>query len=1056
MVLFGIGLWARADDAAKPKTHEVRLNGHVFTLPVGFEIELAAGPPLVDRPITADFDEQGRLYVSDSSGSNEKVEEQLKKKPHRILRLEAENGKFVRRTVFADHMMFPEGTMWYAGSLYVSAPPSIWKLTDTKGDGVADQRVEWFQGKTLTGCANDLHGPYLGPDGWVYWCKGAFAKQTYERPGKPPLVTRAAHIFRARPDGSGIEPVMTGGMDNPVDVVFTPGGERIFTTTFLQHPGGGNRDGLIHAVYGGIYGKDHDVIYDHAWTSPSLMPVMTHLGAAAPCGLTRYDSGAFGPEFRDNLFACLFNMHKVTRHVLIPDGATFKSRDEDFLVSNNLDFHPTDILEDADGSLLVVDTGGWYKLCCPTSQLHKPDILGAIYRVRRKDVKVVDDPRWLRQDWAKMPTRHLYLLLSVNAPALRRRAAETLVSRGVEAVKAMADQRAGSLQIRRDQVWVATRIDHPSARAYVRRQLDDEDEIVRQAAINSISLWRDREAVPDLVKMLRGSLPNRPSAEALGRIGPSAPVSSLANRRAAAEALGRIGDAAAVPDLLAALGEPKDSKYSDASDQVFQHSLTYALMEIGDAKRLAAGLESQNPRIRRGVLAAMDQIKDSGLNARIISKDLDSSDLALKETAWWIAGRHPEWGGALAGYFRERLHAKEISQSGKEDLIRRMARFSSAEPVQVMLTELLQNSPVTPSMRQLVLHAMAESKLKKAPDSWVKAWTSILEGGDQDQIGETVKTIRALANPKEPAKRLIKPLLKVGENEKLPAQVRLTALTAVPGGLPEADSKTFAFLLKQLDPELPAATRGLATETLAQAKLTSPQLIELAHGLKSAGPLELDRLIEGFAQSQDEKVGVELIASLKASPVRSSLRMETLTKLLAKYPAPVQQHAKELYAALEADKAQQLAKLEQLLSNLKHGEIRRGQAVFMGTKASCSACHAIGYLGGNVGPDLTHIGKIRSERDLLESIVFPSASFVRSYEPVVVTTKDGKAINGLIRKDGGDEITLATGINQEVRIARKDIEDIQPSLVSIMPAGLDQQLSPQELADLVAFLKACQ
>ena len=54
----------------------------------------------------------------------------------------------------------------------------------------------------MTGCANDLHGPYFGPDGWIYWCKGAFARQTYERAGRPPLATRASHIFRARPDGT--------------------------------------------------------------------------------------------------------------------------------------------------------------------------------------------------------------------------------------------------------------------------------------------------------------------------------------------------------------------------------------------------------------------------------------------------------------------------------------------------------------------------------------------------------------------------------------------------------------------------------------------------------------------------------------------------------------------------------------------------------------------------------------------------------------------------------------------------------------------------------------
>ena len=217
----------------------------ILKVPDGFEVERVAGPPLVDRPIVADFDELGRLYVADSSGSNDKVEIQLQQKPHRIVRLEDTDGdgRFDKSVVFADKMMFPEGTMWFDGSLYVAAPPSIWKLTDTNGDGIADQREEWFQGKTLTTCANDLHGPYLGLDGWIYWCKGAFGKQTYERPGKPPWVTRAAHIFRRRPGDSLVEPVMTGGMDNPVDVTFTPEGERILTATFFQHPELGRRDG---------------------------------------------------------------------------------------------------------------------------------------------------------------------------------------------------------------------------------------------------------------------------------------------------------------------------------------------------------------------------------------------------------------------------------------------------------------------------------------------------------------------------------------------------------------------------------------------------------------------------------------------------------------------------------------------------------------------------------------------------------------------------------------------------------------------------------------------
>jgi putative membrane-bound dehydrogenase-like protein len=1027
-----------------PQTHQVQLNGHVFTLPVGFEIELVAGPPLVNRPIEADFDEQGHLYVTDSSGSNDKVQEQLQKKPHRVVRLEDTkgNGHFDRATVFAEHLMFPEGAMWHAGSFYAAAVPSIWKFTDTKGTGVADQRVEWFQGKTMTGCANDLHGPYFGPDGWIYWCKGAFARQTYERPGRPPLVTRASHIFRARPDGSGIEPVMTGGMDNPVEVVFTPGGERIFTTTFFVHPGGGRRDGLIHAIYGGIYGKDHDVIYDpgHVWTGPDLMPVMTHFGAAAPCGMVRYESNIFGPEYKDNLFACLFNMHKVTRHVLVPDGATFKTQDQDFLVSNNLDFHPTDVLEDADGSLLVIDTGGWYKLCCPTSQLHKPDILGAIYRIRRQGAAQIADPRGLKLHWNRLSFLDADLLKDERV-AVRRRAMQGLAEcpLAVSTVGPLLLPDSGAaVEVRLNAVWTLTRMDGEVYRLWARKALDDADQTVRQAAIHSAGLWRDRDALPQLLGLLKGPI--------------------WPNRRAAAEALGRIGDKSAVPALLEALAAPEATKLSEPSDRVLQHSLTYALIEIGDRDSIAAGLKSSNPYTKRGALIALDKIPSGKMEAATVAEELASSEPALKEAAWWIAGSHAEWGEALAGFLRTRLAAKPGTAAERDELTGHLARFARGNAVQKLLVDQLQNGQASSESRRLALRAMAQAGLKEAPASWVEGLTRFLAGNGQDQetLLEALTTARALHLPAgQHAASLRAELLRIGKQPDAPARVRLSALAAVPGGLSQVDGPLFDFLVACLGSDQPVSIRSLAADVLTRARLQTDQLVTLAGALRGVGPLELDRLLEAFARSSDEAVGRKLIADLKAAPARASLRVEMIKPRLAKFSPSVHKEAEELYAMLNADNAKQKARLEQLLAGLKGGDIRRGQLVFNSSKAACSSCHAIGYLGGNIGPDLTQIGKIRSERDLLESIVFPSSSFVRSYEPMLVVTKSGQTYNGVIKKDAPDEIVLALAADKFMRLARDEIEEIQPSKVSIMPAGLDQQLTPQELADLVTFLKAC-
>ena len=112
----------------------------------------------------------------------------------------------------------------------------------------------------------------------------------------------------------------------------------------------------IHAIYGGVYGKPHGVLDGHPRTG-DLMPAIMMTRGTAPSGIERYDGSAFGPEYRDNVFMCHFNTRTVSRHVLSQHGSTYASVDEPFVTCDDVDFHPTDVIFDADGSMIVIDTG---------------------------------------------------------------------------------------------------------------------------------------------------------------------------------------------------------------------------------------------------------------------------------------------------------------------------------------------------------------------------------------------------------------------------------------------------------------------------------------------------------------------------------------------------------------------------------------------------------------------------------------------------------------------------------------------------------------------------
>lgn len=358
-------------------------------LPAGLELVVAAAPPLVRHPILGCLDDRGRLFIGDSSGVNWNQEQLDKDPPHRVLLLEDADGDgvFDRSTVFADRMTFPQGACWLGGSLYVASPPGIWRLTDSDGDGIADRRELIVGGFEHTGNAADVHGPFLHPtNGRLYWCHGRKGHAVKRRDGSLVHAGKAAGIWSCLPDGEDVQWHALGCMDNPVEVEFLPDGDIIGVVNLHYNQPRG--DTLVHWLPGGVYERPDlpDVIADLPRTL-DRMPVVHNYGHVAVSGFTRYRSGTLDPSWRNDLFVTFFNTQKVVRTRLIPEGSTYGATTHEFLKVHDPNVHLTDVIEDRDGSLLVLDTGGWFRRGCPSSLEERPDIRGAVYRVRARGAR---------------------------------------------------------------------------------------------------------------------------------------------------------------------------------------------------------------------------------------------------------------------------------------------------------------------------------------------------------------------------------------------------------------------------------------------------------------------------------------------------------------------------------------------------------------------------------------------------------------------------------------------------------------------------------------------
>lgn len=944
-------------------------------LPSGFVADTAAAAPLVKHPIMASLGGPGQLFVGDASGTNLNKAGLEKQLPNRLLLLTDTNadGAYDRASVFADRMTFPQGGVWLDGSFYVASPPGIWKLTDADHDGVAERREMIVGGFEYTGNAADVHGPFLHPNGRLYWCHGRKGHEVRQKDGTVVHAGLASGIWSCRPDGMDVRWHALGCADNPTEIDFTPEGEIVGTVNlYYASPRG---DTIIHWLRGGVYERA-DQLEAIAGLPRTLdvMPVAYNFGHVAVAGCAFHRSGALDESWRGQLFVAHFNTQRITRMETIPTGASYQFREHEFLKVRDPDAHLTDLIEDHDGSLLVIDTGGWFQIGCPSSLMSKQDAPGAIYRVRRTDGPRARGPRW-------------------EAPT--------------------------------DKVWeFARRSDAASLKA-LSELLKHANPSVAHAAANALAARAQNETIPALI-------------EALGHREPGVQL-------AAAHALGAMPDL--TPDAVRALL----GRLASDLDRSVEHQILFALARPALSSELAQAFRSSAiPAQKRRLLGLLDPLPATPLRASEVLPLLEAEDAALANAAAGIASKHRDWMPTLTTQFQTRLKSGTVPDDHLARLETAVTPWGSESSVQALVASLAEAPEA--GRRHVAWRIMAAAPGSGADRRSVQALAQSLGKADSTDLPSLLD---AAAHAEGPELRVALNRISGDPEKALGLRLRALGASLRPGSrLPDASSH---FLFQVLRDERSTVPRLEAARCLAKAALSRDQRIALAAIMPSLSALELRLTSNTISDSPDAEVAKAFARAMADSPALGSFQESEIRTLFSRWASACLGIISPALQAVADENDARRAKLEKLPARVATtGRPEEGRKVFESGRGACSACHRVGEVGNVVGPNLSAIGKIRTERDLLESILFPSATIARDYEAHAFELTGGESMVGVIRKNNPEAVVIYDAASEEHILPRAQIVSMHAMATSLMPNGLEQSVTEEDLLDLVAYLRSRQ
>jgi putative heme-binding domain-containing protein len=273
---------------------------------------------------------------------------------------------------------------------------------------------------------------------------------------------------------------------------------------------------------------------------------------------------------------------------------------------------------------------------------------------------------------------------------------------------------------------------------------------------------------------------------------------------------------------------------------------------------------------------------------------------------------------------------------------------------------------------------------------------------------------------------------------------RITAIRLLAfGPYAEVAPVLTALLSPQTPPELQAAAiAALANQDSAGVGR------QLLAGWKSFGPAirrdVIDAVLHKPARLND------LFQAIEAREVACGEIERDVKQLLMNHPnTAIRRQARALFASdLSGDRGKIVAAYRPALA--QPGKVERGRSVY---ERRCASCHRIGSTGHAVGPDLVSVQN-KSPADLLIAILDPSREAQPNFIAYNVITAQGAVYSGIIAAESAASVTLRRAEGKEDKILRNQIEEIASTGKSLMPEGLEKDIPPDQMADLIAFIKS--